>query len=149
MTLRYPGAASLNLRTETPHQEVLLLQSDVRDTWGGVVVPAGTVVIGRFETSSAGSRFITQAISINGRNIPLIAQSEVMGGNRRVSNNQLLRNSGIGAIAGGLIGGFSGLGFLGGAATGAAVTYFTSPKPATLQPEQTVQVRVLEDVRLN
>lgn len=147
LSLRYPGESSLSLRTGTPHQEVLLLQNEIRDASGNLVVPQGSVVIGRFETSAAGSRFITQAISLAGRNVPLIAQSDLLAGSRKVAANQMAIYSGVGALAGGLVGGFSGLGILGGAATGAAVNYFTSPKPATVQPNQLLEIRLLEDLR--
>ena len=145
MSLRYPGTASLKLRTGTPHQEVLLLQSEIRDSAGNLVAPKDSMVIGRFETSKAGSRFIAQAISLQGRSVPLVAQSEILSGSMQVSDRNLAVNSGIGAIAGGIIGGFSGAGLVGGAATGAAVTLLTSPKPATVQPGQIVQVRLLQN----
>lgn len=147
LSLRYPGETSLSLRTGPPHQEVLLLQNEIRDAIGNLIVPQGSVVIGRFETSTAGSRFITQAISLAGRNVPIVAQSDLLAGSRKVTANQMAIYSGVGALAGGLVGGFSGLGILGGAATGAAVNYFTSPKPATIQPDQILQIRLLEDLR--
>lgn len=147
LSLRYPGAASLKLRTGTPHQEVLLLQSELRDSEGNLIAPKDSKVIGRFETTKAGSRFIAQAIALQGRSLPLEAQSEVLSGNLKVSDRTLAVNSGLGAIAGGIIGGFSGAGLAGGAATGAAVTLLTSPKPATVQPGQIVQVRLLQDLR--
>jgi hypothetical protein len=145
LSLRYPGTTALRLRTGTPHQEVLLLQSEIRDGAGNLIAPKDSLVIGRFETSKAGSRFIAQAISIQGRSIPLAAQSEILTGTLQVSDRTLAVNSGIGAIAGGIVGGFSGAGLAGGAATGAAVTLLTSPKPATVQPGQIVQVRLLQD----
>ncbi|MBD2022243.1 AMIN domain-containing protein [Leptolyngbya sp. FACHB-36] len=147
LNLRYPGRDSLSLRTDSPHQEVLLLESEIRDAIGNLVFPQGSQVVGRFETNSTGSRFVAQAISVQGRNLPLNAQSGELTGNRRVSDDKLARNSGIGAIAGGLVGGFSGLGIVGGAAAGAAATFFTAPKPATIQPGQVVQVRLLQDLR--
>ena len=147
LSLRYPGVTSLKLRTGTPHQEVLLLQSELRDPAGNLIAPKDSKVIGRFETTKAGSRFIVQAIALQGRSLPLQAQSELLAGNLKVSDRNLAVNSGIGAIAGGIIGGFSGAGLAGGAATGAAVTLLTSPKPATVQPGQIVQVRLLQDLR--
>lgn len=147
LNLRYPGRDSLSLRTDSPHPEVLLLESEIRDSIGNLVFPQGSQVVGRFETNSTGSRFVAQAISVQGRNLPLNAQSGELTGNRRVSDDKLARNSGIGAIAGGLVGGFSGLGIVGGAAAGAAATFFTAPKPATIQPGQVVQVRLLQDLR--
>ncbi len=147
LTLRFPSNTAMNLQSGMPRQEVLLLAADVRDGVGRVIFSAGTPVTGRFETSGAGSRFITQAIALAGRSIPLSAQSEPMAGGRRLSENSLLRNAGIGAVAGAVLSDFSGFGVLGGAATGAAVTYLTSPRPATIQPNQQIQVRLTEELR--
>jgi small-conductance mechanosensitive channel len=147
LTLRFPGNTAMNLQSGMPRQEVLLLAADVRDGVGRVIFSAGTPVTGRFETSGAGSRFITQAIALAGRSIPLSAQSEPMAGGRRLSENSLLQNVGIGAVAGAVLSDFSGFGVLGGAATGAAVTYLTSPRPATIQPNQQIQVRLTEELR--
>lgn len=142
LNLRYPGSTPLKLDAGTPRQEVLFLEQEIRDAAGTVLVPAGSAVIGRFETSSAGSRFVTQAITAQGLSIPLMAQSASLGGDRKPGEQSLIRNSGIGALAGGILGGISGL--LGGAATGAAFTYLTAPKPATIQPGQVVPVQVMQ-----
>jgi hypothetical protein len=151
LNLRYPGTQPLKLTAGTPQQEVLMLQSEIRDANGNIVVPEGSMVTGRFETNEAGSRFIAQSIFIRGQNVPLLAQSENVAGGRRMQQDQLAINSGIGALAGGLVGGLSGnlsgWGVLGGAATAAALTYFTAPRPATIQPGQVFQVRLLDDLR--
>jgi len=145
LNLRYPGSTALTLSPGKPQQDVLLLQNEIRDTKGHLILPENSVVIGRFETTDAGSQFIAQAISVQGKMIPLAAQSEVLSGNRRMSDQQLVLSSGAGAVVGALLGG--GLGALGGAATGATVTYLTSPKPATIQPDQIVPIRLVEDLR--
>lgn len=147
LSLVYPGTVALQLQPGTPRQEVLLLQTDLQDASGQVIIPAGSTVFGRFETTSAGSQFIAQAMTIQGRNVPIAAQSEAIGGSPKISESRIAINSGIGALAGGLVSQFSGWGLLGGAATGAAVTYFTSPRPAVIQPGQVVPVRVMQDLR--
>jgi hypothetical protein len=147
LNLRYPGSTPLNLQTGTPQQEVLLVQTDVRDRNGNLIVPQGTVVIGRFETSQAGSRFVTQAISLGGQNRLLVAQSEALAGTRSLSTEKTALYSGAGALAGGLLGRFSGWGIAGGAIAGAAASYFTAPRPAVIQPDQVLQVQLLEDLR--
>ena len=151
LSVRYPGATPLTLTTGAPQQEVLMLQTEIRDVHGRVVVPEGSMVTGRFETNDAGSQFIAQSIFIQGRSVPLMAQSENVAGGRRMAEDKLAINSGIGALAGGLLsglsGGLSGWGVLGGAATGAALTYFTAPRPATIQPGQVFQIRLLDDLR--
>ncbi len=146
LNLRYPGSSALNLRVGTPLQEVLLLQAEVRDRTGKVI-PEGTPVLGRFESNNGGSRFIAQAITLQGRNVPLVAQSDPIDGGAQISQDSLLLGSGLGALALGAIGGFTGLNALGGAAVGAAVSYATAPRPATLQPGQVLQVRLLEALR--
>jgi AMIN domain len=146
-SLRYPGTQALPLQGGQPRQEALVLQTDLRDLNGTVIAPEGTTVLGRFETDNNGSRFITQTISLPGQSVAIAAQSEPLGGTRKVSENRLFRNSGIGALAGAILGGLSGGNVFGGAAAGAALTYVTSPKPATLQPGQLLEVRLIEDLR--
>jgi hypothetical protein len=147
LNLRYPGTDALNLRSTPAQQDVLLLQTEVRDSLGRVLLPLDTMVIGRFDTQRAGSRFIAQAIAMPGRNVPLRAESELLTGDRTLKSSNLAINSGIGAVAGGVLGGGSGAGAAGGAVAGAALTYFTAPKIANIAPGQMIQVRLLEDFR--
>lgn len=147
LSLRYSGFEPLKLQSEQPRQEVLLLQNEIRDRAGNVVIPAGSAVFGRFETGGSGSRFVAQGISLRGRSIRLVGQSEALSGARQVTDTRLIRNSGIGALAGALLGGLSGGNVLGGAAVGAGVTYALAPRPATIQPGQIVQIRLTEDLR--
>ncbi|MFE1746287.1 AMIN domain-containing protein [Coleofasciculus sp. H7-2] len=147
LSLRYPGDKVLTLRDGVSRQEVLLLEEEIRDRTGKLIAPVGTQVIGRFEIDRRGSRFITQAISLGGRNFPLLAQSDSLDGNRQLSQNRVVRNSAIGALAIVLLGGFSGVGLLGGAAAGAATTYLTAPQTAIIQPNQILQVQLSEDWR--
>ncbi len=150
LNLRYPGETALKLDTSSK-QEVLLLQTDIRDAIGQVTVPQGSMVIGRFETTTAGTRFIAQAISLGAQTLPLSAQSDRLDGDRQISDTTLVRNTGIGVLAGGLIGGLAGANpgwsALGGAAAGAATSLLTAPKPATIQPGQVVPVRLTQDLQ--
>ena len=94
LSLRYPGAAVLPLVQGRSRQEVLVLHQAVRDRAGNILIPAGTQVIGRFETSNRGSRFIAQAISLQGRNLPLVAESALLSQNQfsaGIPPNQLLQ----------------------------------------------------------
>jgi hypothetical protein len=151
LNLRYPRDTALQLQTGDPWQEVLVVAQDVRDRSGAVVIPEGSQVIGRFETSEQGSRFVAQAITVQGRNVQLRAESAVLMGDRQVSDDNLVRNSAIGGAAFTVLGILTGgLGFLAGAlagaAAGAATTYITAPQPAIIQPNQVVEVRLSEDV---
>jgi N-acetylmuramoyl-L-alanine amidase len=76
LNLRYPGLDPLELQDGPPWQEVLLVDQPIYDHTGEVLIPAGSEVIGRFEISSRGSRFIAQAITLNGQNIRLAGSSE-------------------------------------------------------------------------
>ncbi len=152
LKLRYAGTAPLKLQTNNSRQEVLILQTAIRDRAGRLIAPPGSAVFGRFETNRNGSQFVANSIDINGQSVALIGQTEAIGGARQVQDNRLLLNSGIGALAGALLGGIAGNGLsggslLGGAAVGAGVTYVTAPKPATIQPGQTFELRLSEDFR--
>lgn len=147
LNLIYPGPSPLRLQPQTSGREVLLLQRAISDSRGNAIVPANTPVIGRFETSNLGSRFVTEAIQVNGQNIPLAASSEPIGGRRPVPRDRsLLRNTGIGGVALFLLSGLSGVGLLLGAAAGAATTYAATPQPAIIQPGQVVEVQLTEDL---
>ena len=146
LSLIYAGASPLRLQPKPSRQEVLLLQEAILDSRGNTIVPANTPVIGRFETSNLGSRFVAEAIQVNGRNIPLAASSEPIGGRRqRPGDRSLFRNSGIGGVALFLLSGLSGIGLLAGAAAGATTTFVAAPQPATIQPGQIFQVQLTED----
>lgn len=148
LSLLYPGVEPLALDPKPSRQEVLLLQGGILDSYGNTIVPPNTPIIGRFESNSEGTRFIAQAMYLNGRSIPLEARSDRFGsGDRKPSQRSFLRNSGIGGVALFVLTGFTGIGLLAGAAAGAATTYATAPQPATIQPGQIVQVRLNEDLR--
>ncbi|NJR50360.1 MAG: AMIN domain-containing protein [Leptolyngbyaceae cyanobacterium CSU_1_3] len=147
LSLRYPGTQPLSLQAGQPHQEALILQADLRDPNGNLIASEGTPVLGQFETDSRGSRFVAQTIALPRQGVTIVAQSEPLSGTRKVTENRLLRNSGIGALAGAILGGLSEGSVFGGAAAGAALTYVTSPKPATIAPGQIFQVRLVEDLR--
>lgn len=147
LKLQYPREQELALDPQVNWQEVLVLSQDVvHPQTGQVILPTGTQVVGRFETGRQGSRFIAQAVSVGNRNVKLAAESASIDGDRDISDQDLLLNSGIGAAAATVIGGFSGIGLLAGIAAGAATTYVTAPQPAVIQPYQMIEVRVLEDV---
>ncbi|WP_448597138.1 AMIN domain-containing protein [Thermoleptolyngbya sp.] len=150
MIARYPGQAPLTLRGDRPWQDVLILTEPVRDSSGRVVFPRDSQLLGRFETNREGSRFIVQAISVDGRNQRIEARSDRLSGDRRVSEDDILRNSAIGAggalLLGLLTGGIGLVGLALGAGAGAATTFITAPQPATILPNQIIEVRLTQDV---
>lgn len=151
LSLRYQGEETLKLANDYPLQEVLVVDRNIADQTGQVIVPAGSQVIGRFETGSAGSEFVAQAISIDGQNFLINGRSDQLSGDRGVSGNRMARNSAIGAVAGTLLGALTGVGIIAGIAMGAAstaaTTYLTAPQPAIIEPDRIVEVRLLEDLR--
>lgn len=78
VSLRYPGEAPLALNPGI-RQEVLLLQQPIEDEQGNVIVEAGSPVIGRFETSETGSKFVVQAIASQAQNIRVTGESLLIG----------------------------------------------------------------------
>lgn len=86
LNLRYSGDSALLLKAGTPQQVELVLAEDVRNrnlntqsvAIDNLIAPAGTLVSGRFETDARGSRFVAQAIALQGQKLPLAAESEVL-----------------------------------------------------------------------
>lgn len=149
VNLRYAGENTLTLQSGESRQEVLLLQDNLRDRYGNLIAPLGTPVIGRFQTNNTLSRFVVQAIALGGQNnLPFEAISEPLGNAKQVTQNQVIGNSALGALAVVILGGFSGgLGLLGGAALGAATTYIVAPEAITIQPGQVLSVQLTSDFR--
>ncbi|MGA1409421.1 MAG: AMIN domain-containing protein [Prochlorotrichaceae cyanobacterium] len=141
--LRYTGTVPLQVSAGDDRQEVLLVDEDIKSAQGQVIIPGGSEVLGRFETSWRGSRFIAQAISFSGYNQAFGAKSERLDNDRSPNPVGIGAGSGSGAIAGTLLAG--GFGALGGAAIGAVSGYFMSPQPITLEPHQILMVYLAED----
>lgn len=84
LMLRYPGTRSLDLENLTsPRQEVLLLHLPVVDSAGRVMIPAESQVLGRFEATGSGGRFVVQALSVDGINVQANGQSDRLRGDRQ------------------------------------------------------------------
>lgn len=147
LALSYPGTTELQIDPANPRQEMLVLQTEIRDASGAVVFPRGSYVMGRFEPDRNGSKFISSAIQRGDRIVPFFAESDPIGGGRDISTSTMALYSGAGVLAGGLVSGFSGWGLLLGGVAGAATNYFTTPKVAgSVQPGQIIPVRVLQDI---
>ncbi|GCE95187.1 hypothetical protein NIES46_32490 [Arthrospira platensis NIES-46] len=149
ITLQYPGIDDVRLKSQFNRQDVLLLQGGIVDAAGNFVVPPDTPVVGRFETTNQGTRFVAQAINLEGRSIPFVAESTWIPGARPIKPENVAIGSGIGGLGGFLISGFDGLGFLAGAAVGGAVGAISSPQQHILEPGQVVQVRLVQELAQN
>lgn len=146
--MRYPGEEPLDLSSGESRQEVLVLAEPVLDEAGNVVLPEGSPVVGRFETGEAGNQFIAQAISLQGQTIILNAQSDPVSGGQP-SQRRLLRNSALGLAAGVALG-ITGIGLIpaiaAGAATAAGITFLPNSHPDVIQPDQVLEVRLMQDL---
>lgn len=140
LQVRYTGISAIRVKGET-HQEMLVLQSPIRDRNGAILAPVGSTIYGSF----VDNRFVAQAIVLQGQAISLVAESSNLGGARNPSESSLLQNSGLGLLAGVLVGGLSGGSAVGGAAAGAIVSYATAPKVTTIQPGQTLDLKLIQD----
>ena len=142
LTVRYTGISSLSVK-DGSRREMLVLQSAIRDRNGMTIAPEGTTIYGSFEGKD--NRFVAESIVIQGQMVSLMAESPNLGGARNPSERSLIQNSGIGVLAGVLIGGLSGGSAIGGAAAGAIASYVTAPKVATIQPGQTLELKLTQD----
>ncbi|NEQ71909.1 MAG: AMIN domain-containing protein [Okeania sp. SIO2C9] len=142
--LIYPSQ-EVKLPRDIEIQEVLLLKEAIVDESGRVIVPARTPVVGGFETTTQGSKFIARAIYVDERLIPFSAKSELLRGHRNI-NEKLLAASSAGGGLGLLLLTGSGFGFLAGAALGAGSVVLTSPRPFILEGNSIIEVRVVEDL---
>jgi hypothetical protein len=75
LQLRFPNTTPQFISTEPPRQDVFVMNRAVRDQNGTVIAPVGSEVLGRFEKTANGIRFVTQAIRLSNRNLPLTAES--------------------------------------------------------------------------
>jgi hypothetical protein len=149
LSLYYPQEEPLELTTE-PQEEALFLAQNVRDRDGNLIAPINAQVIGVFESDRNGSRFIAQSIRIQGENREVTAASDSLGGRRDVSSNRVVRSGAAGAVAGLLLGLTTGIGVLAGAAlgalSGAGSVFVSAPQAAVIEPNQIIEIRLLEDV---
>jgi hypothetical protein len=94
LRLRYSGSTPIALEDEQVWQEVLVLAEPIQDEQGNVLLPAGSQILGRFEASRRGSRFIAQAIAIDEQIILFEAVSDRVRGDdespRTIAPNQII-----------------------------------------------------------
>ncbi|NES77735.1 MULTISPECIES: AMIN domain-containing protein [unclassified Okeania] len=142
--LIYPSQ-DVRLPRDIEIQEVLLLKEAIVDESGRVIVPARTPVVGGFDTTTRGSKFIARAIYVDERLIPFSAESELLRGHPNVNEKVLAASSAGGGLGLLLLTG-SGFGFLAGAALGAGSVVLTSPRSVTLEGDIVIEVRVVKDL---
>ncbi|MBD0334291.1 MAG: AMIN domain-containing protein [Cyanobacteria bacterium Co-bin13] len=147
LQLRYPGPQPLQLDQRSALDAVMLLETDLRDAkTGALIAPAGSQLAGRFGPDELGLRWVSQAVLLPGRQVPLSGASAYFAGPPQVSGQRLALNSGIGALALTVLTGFTGVGLLGGAMLGATTAVGTAPQVIVIEPHQIIEVQILEDV---
>ncbi|GGA24724.1 AMIN domain-containing protein [Okeania sp. KiyG1] len=144
ISLIYPSQ-DVTLPRDIEIQEVLLLKEAIVDESGRVIVPARTPVVGGFDTTTQGSKFIARAIYVDERLIPFSAESELLRGHPNVNEKVLAASSAGGGLGLLLLTG-SGFGFLAGAALGAGSVVLASPRSVTLEDNSIIEVRVVKDL---
>ncbi|MBE9111168.1 AMIN domain-containing protein [Nodosilinea sp. LEGE 07298] len=148
LQLRYIGDEPLDLNTSSSQNQVLLLAHDIRDPMtNGIVAPAGSQLIGQFEPTPQGQRWVSKMlISPAGQRVDFASTTEYMVGSPEVSTPRLAAGAGLGALALMLVTSFSGIGLIGGALVGATTVVGTSPQTVVIEPNQIIQVQVIQDV---
>ncbi len=148
LELQYVGDQPLDLNISSTQNQVLLLAHDIRDPMtNGIVAPAGSQLIGQFEPSPNGQRWVSkQLISPSGEQVSFATTTDYIVGNPAVSPPRLAAGAGIGALALLLLTGFTGIGLVGGALVGATTVVGTSPQHIVVEPNQIIQVQVMQDI---
>jgi hypothetical protein len=148
LQLRYPGNEPLVLEPGTNLNEVMLLESEIRDPiTQGVLAPRGSQLIGQFQPNGTNQHWVSEMIIVPaGQRVPLASTSETLIGSPQVNGGRLAAGSGAGALALALLTGFSGIGLIGGAIVGATTMVGTSPQQVVIEPNQIIAVQVTENV---
>lgn len=148
LQLRYTGHEPLDLTSGTETQQVLRLETEIRDpVTQGVVAPVGSQVVGQFEAFHNGQQWISQMLVVPaGQQVPFDSRSDYLAGSPMVSGGGLALGTGLGALALTVLTGFTGIGLVGGAMLGATAVLGTSPQLVTIEPNQVIEVQVVDDV---
>ncbi len=148
LELRYTGPASLTLDPSTVHQEVLVLETEIRDpVTNGIVAPAGSQLIGQFKANGDGHQWVSQMlIAPDGQRIPFASTSDYVYNSPQVNGGTLALGTGLGALALTLLTGFGGIGLLGGALIGATTVVGTAPQMLVIEPNQVIYAEVMQDI---
>ena len=88
LSVRYPREMPLPINPESPRQEVLVVTEAVRDRAGMVVIPEGSLVIGRFEKIGQQLQFTAQALTLGDRTIRLESSPVALSGDTIEPNQQ-------------------------------------------------------------
>ncbi len=136
---------------DTVYDVTMTVDSNVFNSAGQIVIPAGARVQGTMQPADGGSRFVASTLIFQDVSYPIQASSDVLNDvkdPRQYSGESIAEDAAIGAAAGAVIGAVTGgIGagaILGGAGAGTAIGNVTAPRVVVLQPNQIVDV-VLQD----
>lgn len=149
LELRYTGNQPLTLNPNTTLNEVLVLETEIRDpATNGVLAPAGSQLIGQFHTHNDSHQWVSQMlIAPSGHRISFVSTSDYIYGTPQVSGGRLALGAGLGALALTLLtGGVGGLGLLGGALIGTTAVVGTAPQYIVIQPNEVIYAEVMQDI---
>lgn len=148
LQLRYPGNEPLVLEAGSNLNEVLVLETEIRDPiTQGVLAPRGSQLIGQFQPEGTNQHWVSEMLIVPaGQRVPLASTSEYLVGTPQVDGGRMAAGVGVGALALALLTSFSGIGLLGGAIVGATTMVGTSPQQVVIEPNQIIAVQVTENV---
>lgn len=76
--LRHSDAEKILVTKEETVSVTLQTAANIKDSYGQVLVPAGSQVVGQIRPANGGSQFVAQEIIINNQRYPLYASSNVV-----------------------------------------------------------------------
>ncbi len=109
--VRYAAAQRIIVAPNEAAQLTLTVASDVRNSQGVVVIPAGSQVVGQLQPADGGSQFVARSVVINGQEHAFVASSGVIRTTRNARDPnfaQILGGAALGSGAAAIIGGVSG-----------------------------------------
>jgi hypothetical protein len=127
----------------------LVVSQDVLDNRGGIVLPKGSEVRGRFAPVPGGLKFVADGVLLNGQYNSVRASSDLIPDEkdpREYEGGAIAGDAGIGAAGGALLGALTGGvslgGVLGGAAAGVLVGNVTAPRVVVVRPDRSINLRL-------
>jgi hypothetical protein len=127
----------------------LVVSQDVLDNRGGIVLPKGAEVRGRFAPVPGGLKFLADEVLINGQYTSLRASSDMIRDERDIredSGRAVARDSATRVVGGALSGAFTGGvdwgGILGGTAAGVIMQNATAPRVVVVRPDRSINLRL-------
>ena len=139
-------------------QETLYLNNDrtysynlvaqERGTIGGVTIPAGATIVGKYVPSDGGLRYVAEAVTYGQYSYTINATSQILTDvkdPRDTSAGAIAGDAGIGAAGGAIVGEVLGdeanvEEIVGGAAAGAAVGNVTADRVVVVEPNETISL---------